>query len=76
MSAFSDLCLRARRLGAGRLIFTADIFETERANGVCGSWTCIGGDPKGEHDALAVAHGVTGEQALRNLVDELERRAR
>lgn len=73
MSVFSKLCLRARQLGAGRLIFTADIFEAENMEGIVGAWTCVGGDPKSE-DSLAIAHGVTGEQALRALVDKLEAR--
>jgi hypothetical protein len=72
MSVFSQLCLRARRLGAQRLIFTADLFEVETEEGICGAWTCIGGSLHGE-DAVGLAHGRTGEEALRALVDKLER---
>lgn len=70
MSVFSDLCMRARRKGAARLIFTADLFDTD-ADGICGSWTCVGGGQYGE-DAVGIAHGRTGEEALRALVEKLE----
>jgi hypothetical protein len=71
VSVFSKLCLRARELGAGRLIFTADIFATETSPGICGDWTCVGGS-KATEDSIGIAHGRTGEEALRNLVDQLE----
>ncbi len=71
MSVFSSLCTRARRKGAKRLIFTADLFETEVAEGICGSWTCVGGGLYGE-DSVGIAHGRTGEEALRALVEKLE----
>lgn len=70
MSAFSELCIRARKLGAARLIFTVDIFDTDE-NGICGNWTCIGGGRYGE-DSVGIAHGRTGEEALRHLVTDLE----
>lgn len=70
---FSDLCMRARRKGASRLIFTADIFEAETDGGIVGDWTCVGGSKHGE-DAVGMAHGRTGEEALRSLVDRLEAR--
>lgn len=75
MSVFSNLCLQARQLGASRLVFTADIFAESSPEGICGHWTCAGGSSKTE-DALAVAEGRTGEEALRNLVHVLGLRRR
>ena len=72
MSVFSELCIRARKLGAGRLIFSADLYDAEDEPGICGHWTCVGGGKYGE-DAVGLAHGRTGEEALRRLVEKLER---
>lgn len=73
MSVFVDLCVRARKLGASRLVFHAELFDGPLENGIVGAWTCIGGNARNE-DALAQATGRSGEEALRNLVDTLERK--
>lgn len=72
MTVFSELCLRARKLGCKRLIFTADLFAEEESDGICASWTVVGGDALGREDAVGIAHGRTGEEALRALVAKLE----
>lgn len=72
MTVFAKLCMRARAKGAARLIFTADLFQQATDEGICGDWTCIGGDIHGRDDALGIGHGRTGEEALRELVDKLE----
>lgn len=72
MSVFADLCMQARKLGATRLIFTAELSGAATPEGICGTWTCVGGEARGE-DALAMGSGRTGEEALRLMVDQLER---
>jgi hypothetical protein len=72
-SVFASLCLRARRYGAKRLTFSASLFEEERGAGIVGDWTCIGGDEYGR-ESVGIAHGRTGEEALRFLVEQLETR--
>jgi hypothetical protein len=62
--------MRAKKRGASRLIFSASLHDTD-ADGVCADWTCIGGDSYGE-DSVGIAHGRTGEEALRHLVEKLE----
>jgi hypothetical protein len=71
MSVFSDLCMRARRLGATRLIFTAELYDHENPEGVVGHWSVVAGT-RSDEDAIGQAEGVSGEHALRNLVDALE----
>lgn len=73
MSVFSDLCMRARACGVTRLVFTAELFEQSTPEGICGGWSCIAGRASDE-DAMAKADGRTGEEALRNLVANLEYR--
>lgn len=63
---YRELCIRARKLGAARLIFTADIYGHETG------WTCVGGDKYG-YASVGVGHGPTGVEALANLVARLER---
>lgn len=74
MSAFARLCKRAGQLGAKRLIFTTDVFDDGEDTPICGDWTCIGGDRYGTR-TVGIAHGLTGEEALKNLVAKLEEAA-
>lgn len=74
-SVFASLCLRARELGAKRLTFSASLFDEEQGAGIVGDWTCVGGDEYGR-ESVGIAHGRTGEEALRVLVERLELRGK
>ena len=77
---FPELCMRARKAGAKRLTFTAELdaalADEDNGVGSDGSWSCEadGDSARGpvRHFINVRCYGRTGEEALRLVVDALE----
>lgn len=76
LRVFPDLCMRARKAGAQRLVFTSELDSLEGtpdggAVGASEAWsvTAFG---RVASEPLARCYGRTGEEALRLVVEKLE----
>jgi hypothetical protein len=78
---FPTLCLRAREAGASSLHFVAELatclaVDADQGVGAPESWSCTAYGRSTGEGPLAKEYGRSGEEALRLLVDKLERGSR